>query len=490
MGYRQHIQKQSSQKSAFTPQTNVFEPRPFANGVRARSAQLPQTDLLQTRPFASPTQVKSENPDLQTQEEITEPVGYSLEKIRISAPSAPPPPPPVQRKGELGGWYLPHIQRATGGMNWLSLSREQKLGGEEEKQPIQAKLTVGEAGDKYEQEADAVARQVVDKINSPQPQHSVQRQSDTGVASELGLNVMCQSQGSVGLGSSVTQDVEQGIQQARGGGRSLDESVRQPMEQAFGVDFSRVRVHTDSQSDQLNRSIQAKAFTTGQDIFFRQGTYNPGSRGGQELLAHELTHVVQQGGASSIQCSVDSSVQRKCAACEAEKTEVANIAPSMHLSNKSTEQLLQRQATSPAGSGMHPPGDCTFAEHRQLQDEVNEWCKNKPRSCDESQTIEDLEERIENNSKCIASRNRINNKCFRGGDDGHKEALEIAINSLMRCQRVRERVKARQPQQQKSPDFMKKMSEITGLTGTALLIYLIISEGSRLFPPRNLVPVP
>jgi len=66
------------------------------------------------------------------------------------------------------------------------------------------------------------------------------------------------------------------------------------MEGAFGADFSGVRVHTDRTSDQLNQSIQAKAFTTGQDVFFRQGAYEPGSRGGQELLAHELTHVEQQ----------------------------------------------------------------------------------------------------------------------------------------------------------------------------------------------------
>jgi hypothetical protein len=70
------------------------------------------------------------------------------------------------------------------------------------------------------------------------------------------------------------------------------------MEQAFGADFSGVKVHTDGQSDQLNQSIQARAFTTGQDIFFRQGQYEPGSKGGQELLAHELTHVVQQNGGS------------------------------------------------------------------------------------------------------------------------------------------------------------------------------------------------
>jgi Domain of unknown function (DUF4157) len=68
------------------------------------------------------------------------------------------------------------------------------------------------------------------------------------------------------------------------------------MEQAFGANFGSVRIHTDSQSDQLNRSINAQAFTTKSDIFFSKGKYDPGSRSGQELLAHELTHVVQQTG--------------------------------------------------------------------------------------------------------------------------------------------------------------------------------------------------
>jgi hypothetical protein len=71
------------------------------------------------------------------------------------------------------------------------------------------------------------------------------------------------------------------------------------MEKAFGgVDFSQVKVHNDAVSDQLNQSIQARAFTTGQDVFFRGGEYDPGSRGGQELIAHELTHVVQQNGSN------------------------------------------------------------------------------------------------------------------------------------------------------------------------------------------------
>jgi hypothetical protein len=96
---------------------------------------------------------------------------------------------------------------------------------------------------------------------------------------------------------AATPNLETSIQGARGSGQPLDENIRQPMEKAFGgVDFSQVKVHNDAVSDQLNQSIHARAFTTGTDVFFRGGEYNPGSRGGQELIAHELTHVVQQSG--------------------------------------------------------------------------------------------------------------------------------------------------------------------------------------------------
>lgn len=85
------------------------------------------------------------------------------------------------------------------------------------------------------------------------------------------------------------------INGARGGGQALDSSVQAQMGAATGHDFSDVKVHTDAASHDLNEQIGAKAFTTGKDIFFRSGTYDPNSTGGQELLAHELTHVVQQG---------------------------------------------------------------------------------------------------------------------------------------------------------------------------------------------------
>jgi len=179
---------------------------------------------------------------------------------------------------------------------------------------IRAKLTINPPDDVYEQEADRVAEQVVDRINQPASQPAgqgqavqrqeieeeeellqgkmIQRQPEEEEEEELQMMPIVQRE--PGGGIAATPDLESAIQRARGSGQPLSRGIRAPMEQAFGADFSGVRIHTDTESDLLNRSIQARAFTTGQDIFFRQGAYDPGSRGGQELLAHEMTHVVQQ----------------------------------------------------------------------------------------------------------------------------------------------------------------------------------------------------
>jgi hypothetical protein len=99
----------------------------------------------------------------------------------------------------------------------------------------------------------------------------------------------------------VGTNLEAAIERKRGSGQTLDEPLRAHMESALGSDFSGVRVHTDSESDSLNRALNAVAFTTGQDVFFSRGAYSPDTSAGRELVAHELTHVVQQGGSSTVQ---------------------------------------------------------------------------------------------------------------------------------------------------------------------------------------------
>ncbi len=95
-------------------------------------------------------------------------------------------------------------------------------------------------------------------------------------------------------GGPVSDATASRINGLRGGGSSLDEGTRAEMEGALGASFADVRVHTGSEAAQLNRSLGAKAFTTGSDVFFGEGA-SPADRG---LLAHELTHVVQQRGMS------------------------------------------------------------------------------------------------------------------------------------------------------------------------------------------------
>lgn len=161
---------------------------------------------------------------------------------------------------------------------------------------IQPKLTIGVPGDKYEQEADRVAEQVISQINAPE-NSAIQRQEmlEEDDDKELRMKPMVQRLSDAD-GMAATPELETSIQLFKGSGQPLADTIRQPIENALGANFSGVKVHTDERSDQLNRSIQAKAFTTGKDIFFRQGEYNPRTRQGQQLIAHELTHVMQQNG--------------------------------------------------------------------------------------------------------------------------------------------------------------------------------------------------
>jgi len=133
---------------------------------------------------------------------------------------------------------------------------------------LQPKLILGSAHDRYEREADRVAELVAG-----------------------GGTVNTSVQG------TVNTSVQQAIQEERGGGRPLPPQVRGRMERSLGADFVSVRLHTDARADQLNQALQSRAFTTGRDIFFRRGDYNPQSQAGRRLLAHELTHVVQQRAA-------------------------------------------------------------------------------------------------------------------------------------------------------------------------------------------------
>ncbi|WP_055074298.1 DUF4157 domain-containing protein [Pseudanabaena sp. 'Roaring Creek'] len=252
---------------------------------------------LQTRPFAKPNSDHLDNLSKDGEKESSHRTNFSenlLEKLVFNSNT--------EKNGA--------IQRKP--QNRLKLPINEGINNS-----IQAKLNIGEPNDKYEKEADETATKVVEQINSYNQENSVQRQNDSIAESTLPThisplqrklkikgdnndgniqtNTLVQKREALG-GGETSADLESSIQRARGSGQSLNPHLQETMGQAMGADFSDVKVHTDSQSDRLNQSIQAKAFTTGQDVFFRQGEYNPSSKSGQELIAHELTHVVQQNG--------------------------------------------------------------------------------------------------------------------------------------------------------------------------------------------------
>lgn len=153
---------------------------------------------------------------------------------------------------------------------------------------VQPKLELTTPGDSYEREADRMADFVMQKGGG---NASAEMPS---AASVVHPTISRSVSGSAGV--VVDTATEGGINASRGGGLPMPEALRSQMESGFGADFSGVRLHTDSKAADLSRGIQAKAFTYGNDIFFNSGQYQPHSAAGQRLIAHELTHVVQQSG--------------------------------------------------------------------------------------------------------------------------------------------------------------------------------------------------
>jgi Domain of unknown function (DUF4157) len=152
--------------------------------------------------------------------------------------------------------------------------------------------------------------------------------------------VLRQADGSAGEASGM-DSIERAIDGARGGGHGMDHGTRTHMESAFGADFSGVRIHTDTRADGLSQSLSARAFTTGRDVFFRQGEYNPGASSGRELLAHELTHVVQQNG---------DGIRRKMTVSEpgdAHEVEADRMAQAVMQQEHAPRAELQRQPETP-----------------------------------------------------------------------------------------------------------------------------------------------
>lgn len=190
---------------------------------------------------------------------------------------------------------------------------------------VQAKLKVGDPDDRYESEADRVADRV---INMP-----ASSQSPTGVTGDaVGVQRKCAAceredeqvlqRKPMGSGS-LFDEVPAGKFSGLGSGRPLDLATRGFFESRFNRDFSHVRVHSDGETAAFADSINARAFTLGSHIGFASGQYVPETQPGRRLLAHELTHVVQQGGAGNIAPGVPLKLEKRNSTLESQARNVS-----------------------------------------------------------------------------------------------------------------------------------------------------------------------
>ncbi len=221
-------------------------------------------------------------------------------------------------------------------------------------QRIQAKLTVNQPGDIYEQEADRVADQVmrmtdVENLQTKPSPINIQRKCKECEEEEKQLqrkplatfiqkkNSSSNSQGFAHNG------IANQIQSNKDSGSNINESTKNFMEMRFGADFSNVKIHTGNRASQLSKELNARAFTVGNDIYFNDGQYQPGSSEGKYLLAHELTHTVQQSSAIK-------------------------------------QKKIQRQSnTQVTVSVSNAPGTCSLNQHHQIEPavrQVQSWLSN------------------------------------------------------------------------------------------------------------------
>jgi hypothetical protein len=378
----ERVPQQKNQSISATPAKPLFQSRPFAEPagevtVRTMVEPMEQSALSEER-SAQINRLASRTPD--------------YNRIFSNAPNRSPAvvPPPIQRQPEPNReeltpvpeeqhrlQYRPvlpaspplsqPIRRLPTDLTRLNLfpfpeqtqnnqAEEPSQAVESKAEPIQAKLTVGQPNDPYEQEADRVAEQVmampdiqcqtashpeededtiqtkplaepktpfaqfVQRENTEEENvqakligNLVQREAESEAEAvqakaisalpRLLTNKNIQSKSS----APPTSNLESQLAAQKGGGSPLGDDVRSFMELRFNADFSHVRVHTDSSAVQMNKGLSAQAFTHGSDVYFGAGK----SPGKNELTAHELTHVIQQTGAKRINRRSQSALKAK-----------------------------------------------------------------------------------------------------------------------------------------------------------------------------------
>jgi hypothetical protein len=348
MVYERVKKNTSSWNPAFHQEKSesLFKPRPFsiqpeADTEESETQEIPaysradrdaiSAKLLKTMGANVQTQAETESQKPESESEGLESDEVSPEAETLQRQEESPESGDDDENSPNGGAIQRQQESSDNEDEELSpeagaIQRQQESSDNEDDQikSVQTKLNIGAPGDKYEQEADAVAERVM-SMNAPANPQVVQRQGESQEEliqkqplsasitpliqrfsqEEVQTQPLVQKAGESGA-SQAGASLESRLSSQKGGGSPLDDEVKGFMEPRFGTDFSSVRIHTGGDAVQMNRELGAQAFTHGSDVYFGAGK----SPGNNDLTAHELTHVVQQTGSVRRKLDDDSQTQK------------------------------------------------------------------------------------------------------------------------------------------------------------------------------------
>ncbi|WP_372756893.1 DUF4157 domain-containing protein [Mariniflexile sp.] len=187
------------------------------------------------------------------------------------------------------------------------------------KPKVQTKLEIGKSDDKYEAEADKMADQVVNKTGAGEAVQKTESSEEEVAVQKMEEEEALQTKEEEEAIQSKEEEeavqmkedeesiqtkfddkpvkqpsIENNLKNSSTGSK-MDDTIQSEMQQKFGTDFSHIKIHNDGASAAMCQELGAQAFTRGNNIYFNEGKYNPNSAEGKRLLAHELTHTIQQG---------------------------------------------------------------------------------------------------------------------------------------------------------------------------------------------------
>lgn len=289
---------------------------------------------------------------------------------------------------------------------------------------VRTKLTINRPGDFYEREADRVAERVM-RMPKPLQRCSCVDGCPRCRHGEISRRTTLAAGDVVGNRNALSAlRQRESTLEAVAGGQPLTRQQKAYFEPRFGVDFGNVRIHTDRSADAAARAVEANAYVRDGDIVFREGQYRPHTHAGRLLLAHELSHVVQQGAAPLLRSrAADKNGGQQTSIGVSDPGKVAG--------------LVQRVMCEPPQPFMPPPGDCGWAEYLILRGSV-ETAKavvSTLGACSPGDSCLFLAAKIAAVTAEIAARTAVMATCFKGGDSGHCEQLQNKINMMNRCYR-------------------------------------------------------